>query len=42
MPEEVMVVGGCMRVVNPDLDAEHSDRIPIEVDVKTHKSWDGE
>jgi hypothetical protein len=31
-----------MRMVNPGLDADHPDLVPIDVDVEIHRSWDGE
>ena len=36
--EEVMVVGRD-KVVNPGLDADPSERVPVEVDVEAVDSW---
>jgi DNA polymerase I-like protein with 3'-5' exonuclease and polymerase domains len=36
--EEVMI-NGMDEVVNPSLDAEHPERVPVAVDVKPLESW---
>ena len=36
--EEVMVAG-MDEIVNPGLDAFHPDRVPVEVEVESRRSW---
>jgi DNA polymerase-1 len=38
--EEVMVEG-MDEVLNPGVDADHADRVPVEVDVEVVESWGG-
>ncbi len=38
--KEVMVVG-MDKVLNPGLDADHPERVPVEVDVEVVESWGG-
>jgi len=39
--EEVVMVAGMDEVLNPGLDANHPDRVPVEVDVEILESWSG-
>jgi DNA polymerase I-like protein with 3'-5' exonuclease and polymerase domains len=39
--EEVMLAG-MDEVVNPGLDSDHPERVPVEVDVEIAESWGGE
>lgn len=39
--KEVMVAGMDV-VLNPDLDADHPDRVPVEVEVEVARSWGGD